>query len=108
MQNKAHLSTARLRLRLAEAQGAIDVIRNRLSHLTGLAAASIETEPDSLPALPEVRQEDDLAGQAVRSSPAVQASESRAIAEGFRARGEHRAMLPSADFAAQYGLLARL
>ena len=37
MQNKAHLSTARLRLRLAEAQGAIDVIRNRLSHLTGLA-----------------------------------------------------------------------
>lgn len=107
MQNKAHLSSARLRLRLAEAQGAIDVIRNRLSHLTGLAAASIETEPDSLPALPEVRQQDDLAGQAVRSSPVVQASESRAIAEGFRARGEHRAMLPSADFAAQYGLLAR-
>lgn len=107
MQNKAHLSTARLRLRLAEAQGAIDVIRNRLSHLTGLPAASIETEPDSMPALPEVRQEDDLAGQAVRSSPAVQASENRAIAEGFRARGEHRAMLPSADFAAQYGLLAR-
>src|SRR6266566_6967336 len=47
MQNKAHLSTARLRLRLAEAQGAIDVIRNRLAHWTGLAASSIETEPDS-------------------------------------------------------------
>src|SRR5216683_5905844 len=107
MQNKAHLSTARLRLRLAEAQGAIDVIRNRLSHLTGLTAASIETEPDSMPPLPEVKQEDDLAGQAVRTSPAVQAAENRATAEGFRARGEHRAMLPSADFAAQYGLLAR-
>jgi outer membrane protein TolC len=106
MQNKANLSTARLRLRLAEAQGAIDVIRNRLSHLTGLTAASIETEPDSMPALPEVKQEDDLAGQAVRTSPAVQAAENRATAEGFRARGEHRAMLPSADFAAQYGLLA--
>ncbi len=106
MQNKAHLSTARLRLRLAEAQGAIDVIRNRLSHLTGLTASSIETEPDSMPALPEVKQEDDLAGQAVRKSPAVQAAENRATAEGFRARGEHRAMLPSADFAAQYGLLA--
>jgi outer membrane protein len=107
MQNKAHLTTARLRLRLAEAQGAIDVIRNRLSHLTGLTASSIETEPDSMPALPEVKQEDDLAGQAVRTSPAVQAAENRATAEGFRARGEHRAMLPSADFAAQYGLLAR-
>ncbi|HMH08940.1 MAG TPA: TolC family protein [Terriglobales bacterium] len=107
MQNKAHLSTARLRLRLAEAQGAIDVIRNRLSHLTGLPAASIDTAPDSMPPLPEVKQEDDLPGRAVRSSPAVQAAENRATAEGFRARGEHRAMLPSADFAAQYGLLAR-
>jgi outer membrane protein TolC len=106
MQNKAHLSTARLRLRLAEAQGAIDVIRNRLSHLTGLAASSIETAPESMPALPEVKQDDDLSGQAVRSSPAVQAAENRATAESFRARGEHRAMLPSADFAAQYGLLA--
>ena len=107
MQNKAHLSTARLRLQLAQATGAIDIIRSRLSHLTGLAAASIETTPESMPALPEVKQEDDLAGQAVRSSPAVQAAESRATAETFRARGEHRAMLPSADFAAQYGLLAR-
>ena len=106
IQNKAHLTTARLRLRLAEAQGAIDVIRTRLSHLTGLPASGIETVPDSLPAMPEVKQEDDLPGQAVRSSLAVQAAESRATAESFRARGEHRAMLPSADFAAQYGLLA--
>src|SRR5882724_4583778 len=106
MQNKAHLSTARLRLRLAEAQGAIDVIRNRLSHWTGLAASSIETAPESMPSLPEVKQDDDLSGRAVRLSPAVQAAENRATAESFRARGEHRAMLPSADFAAQYGLLA--
>ncbi len=106
MQNKAHLSTARLRLRLAEAQGAIDVIRNRLSHLTGLPAAGIETESDSMPPLPEVKQEEDLAGRAAQISPGVQAAESRAAAEGLRARGEHRAMLPSMDFAAQYGLLA--
>ncbi len=60
-----------------------------------------------MPPLPEVKQDDDLSGQAVRSSPAVQAADDRATAESFRARGEHRAMLPSADFAAQYGLLAR-
>ncbi|MGZ4733589.1 MAG: TolC family protein [Terriglobales bacterium] len=106
MQNKVHLSTARLRLRLAEAQGAIDVIRNRLSHLTGLPAAGIETESDSMPPLPEVKQEADLAGRAAQISPGVQAAESRAAAESLRARGEHRAMLPSMDFAAQYGLLA--
>ena len=69
MQDKAHLTTARLRLRLAEAQGAIDVLRNRLSHLTGLRGGLIETEPNSMPALPEVKQEDDLAGKAVQTSP---------------------------------------
>ena len=106
MQSKAHLSTARLRLRLAEAQGAIDVIRNRLSHLTGLPAATIETESESMPPFPEVKQEDDLAGKASQSSPGVKAAENRAAAESLRARGEHRAMLPSVDFAAQYALLA--
>jgi outer membrane protein len=106
MQNKARLTTARLRLRLAETQGAIDVIRNRLAHLTGLSAASIETEAESMPPLPEVKQEDDLAATAVQTSPGLQAAENRATAESLRARGEHRGMLPSVDFAAQYGLLA--
>ncbi len=106
MQNKAHLRTARLRLRLAETQGALDIIRNRLAHLTGLPAATIETESESMPPLPEVKQEDDLPGTAVQASPGVQAAESRAVAESLRARGEHRASLPSVDFAAQYGLLA--
>jgi len=106
MQNKAHLSTARLRLRLAEAQGAIDVLRNRLSHFTGLPASSIETAAESMPPLPEVKQEDDLVGRAVQASLAVQSAESRATAERLRARGEHRTMLPSVDFAGQYGLLA--
>ncbi len=106
MQSKAQLSTARLRLRLAEAQGAIDVIRDRLAHMTGLPAASIEIDSESMPPLPEVKQEDDLADKAAQTSPGVQAAESRAAAESLRARGEHRAMLPSVDFAAQYGLLA--
>jgi len=106
MQNKSHLMTARLRLRLAEAKGAIDVIRNRLAHLTGLPAGNIETESESMPSLPEVKQEDDLAGKAVETSPGVQAADSRAEAEVLRARGEHRGSLPSVDFAAQYGLLA--
>jgi outer membrane protein len=106
MQNKARLVSARLRLRLAETQGAIDVIRHRLAHLTGLPAAGIETESESMPPLPEVKQEDDLPRSAMQASPGVQAAESRAVAESLRARGEHRANLPSVDFAAQYGLLA--
>ena len=104
--NQAKLITARVRLRMAEAQGAMDVLRNRLSHLTGLPAASIETAPDSVPPLPEVKHEDDLPGKAVQTNPAVQAAETRATAQDFRARGEHRAMWPSVDFAAQYALLS--
>ncbi|HEY7616559.1 MAG TPA: TolC family protein, partial [Terriglobales bacterium] len=105
--DQARLSTARAYLRITEAVGAIDVLRNRLSQLTGLPAGSIELVPDSIPALPEVNQEDGLAAKALETSPAVQAAENRAQAQSFRARGEHRALLPSVDFAAQYALLSK-
>jgi outer membrane protein len=104
--SKAQLATARVRLHLAQAQGAIDVLRTRLAHMTGLPASSIETDPDSIPALPEVKQEEDLASGAAQSSPLVQAAETRAVAQQLKARGEHRALWPTADFASQYALLA--
>jgi len=105
--NKAKLTTARVRLRIAEAQGAADVLRNRLAQLTGLPAASIETTADSMPAFPEVLQEDDLATKAAASNPLVAAAEERVKAFRYRARGEHRALWPSVDFAAQYAVLSR-
>ncbi len=105
--NKARLSTARVRMRMAEAQGAVDVLRNRLSQMTGIPASSIETIPGSIPPLPEVKQEDNLAGQALEVSPSVKAAEHHATAQSFRARGEHRAMWPAVDFAGQYALLSR-
>ena len=105
--NQAKLITARVRLRMTEAQGAMDVLRNRLSHFTGLPAPSIETVPESMPALPEVKQEDDLPGKAVQTNPAVQAAETHARAQDLRARGEHRTMWPSVDFAAQYAMLSK-
>lgn len=104
--NKARLTSARIRLRLAQAQGAIDVLRNKLAHLTGLPAATIDADPDSLPALPEIKPEDDLPAKAEQSSAAVQAADTHADAQAMRARGEHRALWPTADFAAQYALLS--
>lgn len=106
--NKARLSSARIRLRLAQAEGAIDVLRDKLSHLTGLPAATIEADADSMPALPEVQQEeeDDLPSKAADANPAVQAAASHAQAQDLRARGEHRSLWPTADFAAQYALLS--
>ncbi len=65
------------------------------------------TDSDSIPALPAVKQEDDLSSKAAESDPALQAAELRARAQVFRARGEHRSLWPSVDFAAQYAVLAR-
>jgi outer membrane protein TolC len=105
--NKAKLSAARVRLHIAESRGSADVLRRHLAGLTGLPLSSIEIVPDSIPALPAVNPEDDLAMKAVASSPAIQFADQHAQAESFRASGEHRALLPSLDFALQYARLAR-
>jgi outer membrane protein TolC len=104
---KAHLAAARVRLRVAEAEGSADVLREHLAKLTGLNAASIETAPDSMPAFPGVTQDEDLVGRAEKSSPAVLAAEQRARAQYLRAQGEHKSLWPSVDFVAQYARLAR-
>ena len=103
---KARLASARVRLRVAEAAGAADVLRERLSKLTGLAAAGIQTDPDSLPALPAA-SDPDAASKAADSSPAVQAAVEHARAQYLRAQAEHKSWMPSLDFAAQYAVLSR-
>lgn len=103
---QARLSTARVYLHLSQAQGSIDVLRSHLSQLTGLPASEISTVPESIPALPAVKQDDNLAAKAVETSPAIQVASLHSTALSFAARGEHRAMWPTFDFAAQYALLA--
>ena len=119
---KAQLSLARIRLRIEEASGSADVLREHLGKLTGLPPASIESDPDTLPALPSAKTEElspegtrgvksglnveDAASRAVDSNPAVQADIEHARAEFLRVKGEQRALWPSVDFAAQYALLA--
>jgi outer membrane protein TolC len=104
--NQARLTTARVYLRISQAQGSVDVLRSLLSHSTGLAAASIQTVPESIPEFPEIKQDEDLPSKAVQASLAVQTADIHAAALAFRARGEHRALLPTFDFAAQYAVLA--
>jgi len=100
--NKAKLVAARVRLHRAEARGNADVLRRHLSTLTGLPVSSIEIVPETIPALPPVAAEEDLAEKAVASSPAVKLAEQHSLAESMRALGEHRSLLPSIDFSAQY------
>ena len=105
-ETKARLSVARVRLRLAEAEGSADVTREHLSKLTGLPAAGIQTDPDSIPAAPALPA-DDATNDAAASNPSVEAAVEHARAQFLRAQGEHRALWPSVDFAAQYALLSK-
>ena len=106
-QKKARLSAARVRLRMAEAQGSADVVREHLSKLTGLPAASIQTDPDSIPAAPAAPPADEPAKNNAATNLSVQAAVEHARAQYLRAQGEHRALWPSIDFAAQYALLSK-
>ena len=103
---KARLSAARVHLRATEAEGAADVLRERLSKLTGLPASGIQTESDSLPALPAA-SDPEAPSRAADSNPAVQAAVAHARAQYLNAQGEHKMWLPSLDFAAQYAVLSK-
>ncbi|HTS37955.1 MAG TPA: TolC family protein [Candidatus Solibacter sp.] len=103
---RARLSVARVHLRVTEAQGAADVLRERLGKMTGLTASSIQTDADSIPAAPAISS-DPAIQDASAANPGVQASVEHARAQYLRAQGEHKALWPSFDFAAQYALLSR-
>lgn len=104
--NKAKLSAARVRLHRAEASGSADVLRRHLANLIGLPVASIELVPESIPALPPVAAEEDLAAKAVAASPTIKFANEHSLAEAMRAKAEHRAIYPTLDFSAQYARLS--
>ncbi len=105
---RARLSAARVRLRVTEAQGAADVLREHLSKLTGLPAAGLQTETDALPDFAALPQDATAPAHAPDVNPGVQAAVEHARAQYLRAEGEHRSFWPSFDFAAQYALLSEV
>jgi outer membrane protein TolC len=104
---KSQLAAARIRLRIADAQGQVDVLREHLAKLTGLTPAEILPDAESMPPLPLISQEDNLSVRAIANSPVVKLADQKAEAAAVRAKGEHKANLPFADIASQYAYLAR-
>jgi outer membrane protein TolC len=104
---KAKLVAARTRLQSAQAQGSAEFLRERLTQLTGLPARSIETVTESIPKLPEVRQEEDLRSKALQTSTAIRIAEERTASKELRARGEHKQRYPAIDLVGQYGLFSK-
>lgn len=102
---QAHLAALRATLHVDQAESAIHEMQFALSQLTGIPAASLAVAADSVPALPEAPSADPDA--VANSSPSVLFAREHAVAEGFRARAEHRALWPTADFATQYAVLAK-
>ncbi|HEY2495708.1 MAG TPA: TolC family protein [Candidatus Angelobacter sp.] len=104
---RAKLAGARTRLDIAQTQAAADQLRLRLSQLTGLPAASIRTSTESIPEMPDVAQDQDLPGEAVKNNPAVKMADAAAQAKQFRAEAERKQLYPAVDFVGQYAVLAR-
>lgn len=104
---RAQLTSARIRLRIADAQGQQDVLREHLAKLIGMAPSEIVVDSASIPAAPLISQDADYSALAVTNSPTLRLAEQKAVAADTRAKGEHKANLPFADFASQYARLAR-
>ena len=105
--SRSKLAAARVRMRIAEGQTAIDVLRERLAKLTGIPAATIETDEKSIPAPAQTNQNANLAESAAGASPLVKSVEEKARAAELKARGEKRGLWPSIDLASQYALLSK-
>jgi len=104
--SRARLISARARLALVQEQGKTDALRQRLAQLAGLSMGQIVVDAKSVPALPESAQDDDVAAKAVATSNSLKSLQEHTVALELRAQAEHRAMLPTFDFAAQYAVLA--
>lgn len=107
LRNQARLAAARANLHIVEAESSAHELRAFLAQLTGLPEASIELAADSVPALPELPAQADVAQAAADASPSVLFARQHAEAQSFRARAEHRMLWPTADFATQYAVLAK-
>ncbi len=104
-ETKTRLKAAQADYRVAQAEGSVDILRHHLAELTGVPADSVKTIASSIPALPEIdKQVSDPTP--VENNDAVQAADLRARSAEQRARGEHKALYPSADIAVQYGLIS--
>ncbi len=103
---KAQLNIAKVKMHVAEAQAVADVARQRLAHLTGLSADSIETVANSIPTPPEIDQDPALPARAAGNSPAVQFAQQKVVSAELRAHAETHLMFPSIDLASQYERLS--
>ncbi len=102
---RAALSSARVHLKYTQIQADADLLRLRLSQLTGLPAASLNPVPDSMPALPPPPEED-VSATAVAQNPAVKSADEDALAKDRTAQAERKQLYPQLNLVGQYALFS--
>jgi outer membrane protein TolC len=104
---RASLNAARARMKLAETQGNVDIIKQHLAQLTGLPSSDIVIDGETVPRIPDLSQDEGVINRALANSSALKVAEERQKGREQQAKGEHNALYPTVDFAAQYARLAR-
>jgi outer membrane protein TolC len=103
---RAKLAAARTGMQIADTVAAVDQLRLRLSQLTGLPQAEIQTSTESIPEFPPVSQDRDLTAEAAANNPAIKVADQAVQAKTLRAKGEEKQFYPSVDLVTHYALLA--
>ncbi|MBA3915854.1 MAG: TolC family protein [Acidobacteriales bacterium] len=101
---RAKLLPAQSAVQIATAEENICMLQQRLAQMTGLTTKDLDIVPGSIPTLP-LPDNPAESPASVSGNPAVAAAAATADASELRARGAHKTAYPTADFAAQYGLI---
>jgi outer membrane protein TolC len=109
---RARLLSAQIRLKRLHIQNDIDVVRERLAHLTGLPADSLETETRSIPPSPDLElahASTALASLTAMNTEGVRAAYASAQSHQYQAFGDARQVYrPQIGFGSTYSRFSEI
>ena len=107
---RARLLSAQLRLKRLHIQDDIDLVRERLAHVTGLPAASLVTETNSIPPSPDLQRSDPLAAKtSAMNTQSVRAAYANSLSHQYQAFGDARQIYrPQIGFGGTYSRFSEI
>jgi outer membrane protein TolC len=109
---RARLLSAQIRLKRLHIQDDIDVVRQRLAHLTGLPADSLQTETKSIPPSPDLERSGSssaMAGLTAMNAEGVRAAYANAQSRQYQAFGDARQIYrPQIGFGGNYSRFSEI
>ncbi len=109
---RAKLLSAQIRLKRIHIQDDIDVVRERLAHLTGLPANSLQTEPRSIPPSPDLERDNSstvVANLTAMNTESVRAAYANAQSHQYQAFGDARQIYrPQIGFGGTYSRFSEI